>query len=153
MNIYLMRHAESVYQDSDDLSPLSEKGAQDIERIANFISPLRLPAKIFHSQKLRAKQTAERLAQGLIVLDEITERSDLNPEDSVITMAEELNEMETDVLLVGHMPFMGKLASQLVYRNSELDVVTFHKGTLVCLTQVGYRQWAIDWVIHPDLIS
>lgn len=152
MNIYLMRHGDAVYQGSDDLSPLSGQGKQDIDAIAKFILPWRLHARVFHSEKLRAKQTAERLSAGFIV-ESITERAGLSPSDSIIAMVDELNEMNSDTLLVGHMPFMGRLVSQLLYQNAGQDVMNFHKGTLVCLQLISYRQWAIDWVIHPELVS
>ncbi len=152
MNIYLVRHGDAVYQDSDDLSPLSAKGEHDIDTLAKFLLPLQLRARVFHSEKLRAKQTAERLAVSMIVNDTVTFREGLSPCDSVLSIANELNEADTDTMLVGHMPFMGKLASQLLYQNENRDVVNFHKGTIVCLQLIGYGQWVIDWVIHPGII-
>ncbi len=132
MNIYLVRHGDAVYQHPDDLSPLSTKGEKEIDALAKFILPLQLRARVFHSQKLRAKQTAERLAAGILLDGEIISREGLSPSDPVLPIVKELNDVVADTLLVGHMPFMGKLASQLLYQNTDREVIEFHKGTMMC---------------------
>ncbi len=153
MNVYLMRHGDAVYQNPDDLSPLSDRGKEAIDAVAKFILPLKLTLRVFHSQKLRAKQTAERISAGIILDAPMIGREGLNPNDSVISMAEELDEADSDVLLIGHMPFMGRLVSQLLYQNADHDVVSFHKGTLLCLKRIGYGQWILEWVIHPGIVG
>lgn len=152
MNIYLARHGDATYQYPDDLSPLSAKGEKDITALASFLLPLRLEVTLFHSGKLRAQQTAERLAASLILNGAISMHAGLNPTDPVLPIANELNTGISNIMLVGHMPFMGKLASQLVHKNPHQDAVTFHKGTLVCLQQIGNAEWVIDWVLHPGIL-
>jgi len=152
MNIYLARHGDAIYQHPDDLSPLSTKGEKDIDTLAKFLLPLQLEVTIFHSGKLRAQQTAERLAAGVILNGAITTHEGLNPTDPVLPIANELNEGISDVMLVGHMPFMGRLVGQLINKNANQDVVAFHKGTLLCLQYTGNAEWVIDWVLHPGII-
>lgn len=153
MHIYLARHGDAIYQYPDDLSPLSTKGEKDIDALAKFLLPLQLQVTIFHSGKLRAQQTAERLAAGVILNGAITVHEGLNPMDSVLPIANELNNGISDVMLVGHMPFMGKLAGQLINKNANQDVVAFHKGTILCLEHTGNAEWVIDWVLHPGIMK
>lgn len=152
MNIYLARHGDAIYLHPDDLSPLSAKGEKDIDTLAKFLLPLQLEVTLFHSGKLRAQQTAERLAAGVILNGAITIHEGLNPMDPVLPIANELNEGISNVMLVGHMPFMGKLAGQLVNKDADQDVVAFHKGTLICLQYTGNAEWVIDWVLHPGML-
>lgn len=42
MKLYLVRHGESETTGSDDERSLSTKGKEDIERLSNFISHLKL---------------------------------------------------------------------------------------------------------------
>jgi phosphohistidine phosphatase len=153
MNIYLVRHGDTIYKHPDDLSPLSEKGEKEIDALAKFLAPLQLRVSIFHSRKLRAQQTAERLAAGLIVNGALTPRDGLAPGDSVLPVAHELDEATTDIMLVGHMPFMTRLATQLLNHDINQDVVTFHRGTILCLERINKREWVIDWVVHPSCIQ
>ena len=46
------------------MRPLSESGREDVQRVAEYVEKLDIKANIiFHSGKLRAKQTAEIVAE------------------------------------------------------------------------------------------
>ena len=152
MHLYLARHGECS---STSLEPsLSEQGKKDIQKLSSLLKPLNIQIEnIFHSGKLRAKQTAELLQQNILCSHEITEKQGLNPNDDVVYWAEQLIHFKHDILLVGHLPFMSKLVSQLITNNEQPEVVHFHPGTFVCLEHFGDARWAIDFVIHPSLIQ
>lgn len=152
MKIYLLRHGDGIATGSDDERPLSGKGKSDIQHLANFISPLKLSiAYLLHSKKFRAQQTAKILSSGITINKGIETRSELDPLAFVGDMIEEIYARNEDLLLVGHMPFMGKLAAQLMIGNKEKDIVAFKTGTMLCLEQVENRQWIIRWMINPEL--
>jgi len=60
MDIYIVQHAQSKPSEQDPTRPLSEEGLSNIERVAAHAARFRLSVDhIYHSGKLRAKQTAE----------------------------------------------------------------------------------------------
>lgn len=66
MKLYLVQHGEAKRKEEDPSRPLTNKGIKDAEKVAKYISKLEVKAKkIFHSGKLRAKQTAEIYAKHL----------------------------------------------------------------------------------------
>lgn len=66
MRLYLVQHGEAKKEEEDPLRPLSERGREDVQRVAKYVEKLDIKASIiFHSGKLRAKQTAEILAEKL----------------------------------------------------------------------------------------
>lgn len=154
MKLYLVRHGESIALGSDDKRPLSEKGEADIQSLANFISPLKLQvAHIFQSPKRRAQQTAEILSSKIVIANGIETKAELDPMASLNNILEELFVLNEDVLLVGHMPFLGKLVAKLITGNENKDIVSFKAGSMVCLEQIESEQWVILWMLNPELFS
>jgi phosphohistidine phosphatase len=63
MLLYLVQHAESLSKEEDPTQSLSEKGMKDIKKVANYVAGLNIKInQIFHSEKLRALQTAQILS-------------------------------------------------------------------------------------------
>jgi phosphohistidine phosphatase len=54
-------------------------------------------------------------------------------------------------MLVGHLPFLSILASQLILGREEPDVVNFPAATLVCLDRGSSGLWAVSWMVTPGL--
>lgn len=154
MKIYLMRHGEAESPAVNPQCPLSHAGKMDIKNITtNFLTHLLSDiTHIYHSEKLRAQQTAEIINSHIAFNGLMRVHNNMNPNDSVILLADEINHSATDLLFVGHMPFLGKLASQLVMQNDQNDLVLFRTGTVVCLERINHSMnWLIQWVINPDL--
>ena len=107
--------------------------------------------RVAHSGKLRAQQTAELLATALApgTVPEIM--TGLNPNDPVEPMARGIADWTSDVMLVGHLPFMGKLAARLVAGDERRPVAAFVPGTVVCLEQAEAGDWVIAWMVRPEL--
>jgi len=152
MKIYLMRHGDALVGGDDNERSLSERGKADLNRIAKFITPLKIEvSQMLHSKKRRARQTAEILASAIVVQNAIQSREGLDPLESVIPLADEIETWNDDTLLVGHMPFMGKLASFLVTGNENRNTVSFQTGSIVCLEKLDPHWWIINWVLSPEL--
>ena len=66
-------------------------------------------------------------------------------------MADTAQDQMDRTMLVGHMPFMGKLVSRLVSGNDSGHLVRFTPGTVVCLEKNETSGWAIAWMICPEL--
>jgi phosphohistidine phosphatase len=73
---------------------------------------------------------------------------DMNPNDPVESWVERIEGFEQDAMLVGHMPFLGKLASRLVTGKEDSNVVFFHSGAVVCLERTEEGQWGIIGMVR-----
>ena len=59
---------------------------------------------------------------------------------------------EGDVMLVGHLPFLAKLASLLVTGSSEIPVFAFQNSGIVCLDRPpDSPTWLIKWTLMPAI--
>lgn len=153
MKLYLARHGDSSIISSDDERPLSEIGIRDVKNLADVIAPQQIPvAHIFHSKKKRARETAEILASAFQFTGELQTRNELDPMADISIIMQEIAALNADVLLVGHMPFMGKLAGLLLAKNEYSNVVNFATATLLCLEQVERDQWTINWMLSPVIM-
>ena len=113
MTLYLMRHGETVPEERDPTRPLSVKGRAEVEATARALLKEKANIEeIWHSTKLRAKQTAERIAQ-ILGIKNVIEKEGLKPFDPPAPIAELLKTSNKNILIAGHMPFLGELASLL----------------------------------------
>jgi len=152
--LYLVQHAEPKRKEEDASRPLSDKGWKDIKKIAEYAKDhLHINIEqIVHSGKLRAKQTAEVLAEYLnpkeMVIDE-----NLAPLANPKVWQKRLAERTKDIMLAGHLPHLGKLASILLVDNEDKGVITFRMGGIVCFEREQEGCWTILWMITPEIIS
>ena len=102
----------SVEEEVNPERPLSERGRNDVERLAQFLAASGMGVqRLYHSGKLRARQTAELLAARIGSVDAIEASPGLNPNDAVEPIAERIAAWREDTLLVGHLPFMARLVA------------------------------------------
>lgn len=149
MKLYLVRHGK-YHINAQQLDELDREGKQEIENLAAFLKPLQINvAHIFHSTKLRAKQTAELLGPSFQCQHGIQEREGLAPTDEINLIKEEIESAGQDILLVGHLPFMSRLVSKLVLGDENKEIMLFYTSTMACLVTDG-QQWLIEWVVNPD---
>ncbi len=153
MLLYLVQHAEAKKEEIDPARPLSEKGIQDIQKVATYLSQLNFALhKIFHSKKLRAKQTAEVLAGNLKPLKGISEVEGLSPLDDPDTWAGRLKDIPEDVMLVGHLPHLGRLTSLLLSGDANKNIVSFKMAGVVCIKRDEEGEWSLQWMLTPEII-
>lgn len=114
MKLYLVHHGEALAPDVDLRRPLSSRGAQKAARLANAAAARgAAPAVVWHSGKLRAKQTAEAFWRACNALAEFGATRDLQPDDSPTFMRDRLRFESRDVMLVGHFPMLPRLLAEL----------------------------------------
>lgn len=153
MRLYLVQHAKAEPKDVDPQRPLTEEGRQDIKKVAAFIKPLYLCVDyLWHSGKTRAAQTAEVLAEAIETRKQMAAREGLAPNDDVEAVRDEIVSAQQDIMLVGHLPFVGKLASLLLSGSESSNIVAFKQGSIVCLNYSDENQWQINWMITPELL-
>jgi phosphohistidine phosphatase len=153
MRLYLVQHGEAVPEEVDPARPLSEVGRSDVAHMARFLAAGGMCiGQVLHSGKARAEQTAVLLAAALAPGHTPAARSGLNPKDPTDGIARAVAAWDEDAMLVGHLPFMAKLASRLVAGRDDAGVVAFQPGTVVCLERGDQHHWSIAWMIRPELL-
>ncbi len=152
MKLYLVQHAKAASEQVDPQRPLTEEGRSDIQKVATFIKSSNLCVDyLWHSGKKRAEQTAKILAEA-IKIKTLTIHDGLGPNDDVKAFKDELISVNGDIMVVGHLPFLSKLAS-LVLAGAELaNTVAFKNAGIVCIDRYDKNQWQIDWFVTPELI-
>jgi phosphohistidine phosphatase len=154
MKVYLVRHGEAVSSGVDPQRPLSEQGRAEIRKVASFIKPLKISVEhIWHSGKLRAAQTAEILADSVEAENSCSEHEALSPNDDVTVIADELDAYNTNLMIVGHLPFLAYLTSLLTTGSETTDVAAFDAGSIACLNRSDPGRWQIEWMITPEFLA
>lgn len=154
MLLHLVQHAEAKSKDIDPSRGLSEKGINDIKKVAEYAAKLKVSVnRIIHSGKMRALQSAQVLAEHISVNTEVIESDGLAPMDDPGIWHERLVEMQEDIMLVGHLPYMAGLSGLLVCGNKEKGAVNFEMGCIVCLKRSDAGSWAFEWIIKPGMIN
>ena len=153
MRLYLAQHGEATPKSVDPERRLTEKGRHDTGKVAAFLRPLGLAVTaVWQSGKPRARQTAEILAGALDAKGGVVERTGLAPNDPVAPVAEEVRGSAEDTMIVGHMPFLGKLAGRLFAGEESTGVVAFRNGGVVCLARTDEGGWDVLWAVTPDVL-
>ena len=150
MFLYLSQHAEARNKEEDPERNLTEKGHLDIEAVAHHLKRLNIEVQqIFHSGKTRAQSTARVLAQHLQPSAGLTAAPGLAPLDDPEIWAERVADLKENILLVGHLPHMGKLAALLMSGDKNRKLINFQMGSVIQLRRMEPGQWALDWMIVP----
>jgi len=156
MQIYLVQHGESQPEEIDPERRLTENGARAVQRVADFLRTsggLHVDA-IWHSGKARAQQTAELLGPATRAGEgALMQHDGLAPKDAVEPIKRELEQGNSNVMIVGHLPFLGRLAALLLTGNADNDVVAFQFGCVVCLKRGDSGRWKLEWMMVPELLG
>lgn len=112
MRVYLVQHGQSKSEEEDPQRRLTPQGIGEVQKVADFLRPLELGLDaIWHSDKARAQQTAELLAAAVSASDRVIQREGLGPKDQVAPIRQALEKAGGDVMIVGHLPFLGNLSA------------------------------------------
>ncbi|HAS54733.1 MAG TPA: hypothetical protein DCS42_11745 [Nitrospiraceae bacterium] len=76
----------------------------------------------------------------------------LDPMDEPGIWMSRLDEEKQPIMLVGHLPYMGRLASVLLCGNSEKETITFTAGSMLCLHRSTEGAWTVQWMITPAML-
>jgi len=149
--IYLVQHAQAKTEQEDPERGLTEKGFADIEKTAKFLSSLKISVdKIFHSSKKRAVQTAEVLSKYLKPKNVVVDNN-LNPLDEPEVWYEKISKLEENIMIVGHLPHLEKLASLLLCKDKTKKIVNFKMAGVVCIKKEE-QNYSVEWIIIPEIL-
>jgi phosphohistidine phosphatase len=149
MRLYLVHHGDAVGPDVDPMRPLSERGRADVGSLASRAAAHGVkPEVIWHSGKLRARQTAELFRQACQPLAECTAARGLQPDDPPHWAVDLLIEETRSVMLVGHMPHLPRLLRLLVAGRPDAGFPDFPPHGIVELW-AEKRGWVEAWRDGP----
>lgn len=151
-NIILWRHADALpISDSvpNDISrPLSKEGLQQAKKMAEWLNRY-LPKDTItiSSNAVRSKQTAQALTNDFMLSD------GLAPGVSLISVLETINGFSnnnlaaTNLLIVGHQPWLGQLADYLLNRMPAAEGLHIKKAAVWWFKQrTGQPSGAFDLI-------
>jgi len=161
MNLYLLRHGIAAANDDpenvpDNDRPLTPKGIKRMRKAAKGLRRMGIPFdSILTSPLVRARQTAEIVAQALGLGDHLEEISGLAPGNSVSDLWSSLTPYKDHehLLLVGHEPFLSTTLGYLLTHDEKRSVaVVFKKGGL-CRVEIDAlppnKAAALHWLLTP----
>ena len=152
MLLYLVQHAEAKKEEEDPERGLTDKGYRDIARSAVHAQKLGVKVSvIYHSGKKRAGQTAQVLADYLKPEKGATKTDNLAPLDDPAAWSKRISEMNEEIMLVGHLPYLAKLSGLLLCGVKERMFVDFKMAGIVCLKRFDDGRWALEWMITPEM--
>ncbi len=150
MAIFLVQHGVSLPKNKDPGKGLSKTGVSDTVKIAQVAKMYQIPVlKIVHSGKKRAEQTARIFAEefeGSLPCEQI---SGINPMDDVTEFGDKIDP-KSNVMIVGHLPFMEKLVSYLATGDMGQKIYKCQNSGIVCLDHEE-DYWFIKWTLNPDI--
>lgn len=151
MELYLVRHGEAYPEGADAQRSLTERGRRQVKTVAEFARSRGIrPVQIRHSGKLRAEQTAGILAESLGLEDEVVAVGGMGPNDDVRNVADILEAGDGPVMLVGHLPFLSRLASLLLCGDPDREIVGMGTAAMLGLIRTA-ESWRIQWMVTPAL--
>jgi phosphohistidine phosphatase len=155
MEIYLMQHGQAFSEEADPERSLTPEGEDQIVASAKALQNIGISLDlVVASPKKRARQTAEIVARRLdYPVDDIKVTETLQPTapapDAIAFLR--AYEDKTRVLLAGHLPSLGEIASDLLSEGSKV-AIHFSMGG-VCRIDVDLLERGsgeLKWVIAPE---
>jgi phosphohistidine phosphatase len=144
--IYLVHHADAVPASVDPQRPLSGLGRAHADLLASRAAGRDVrPDVIWHSGKLRARQTAEAFWRVCNPLAELSAIRGMQPADPPSWIRDQVVREPRVVMLVGHMPHLPRLLTLLVTGKEE-QLLEFPLHGLVAIdveNGIGKELWRL----------
>ena len=105
------------------------------------------PVVVWHSGKLRARQTAQAFWQACNALAEFSATPDLQPDDPPSRMRDRLRGETRDILIAGHFPHLPRLLSLLLTGRADLTGPFPQHGIVALERAAETDSWKEIWRI------
>lgn len=153
MEILLVRHGEAESELVNPAQPLRERGKTAVACVARLAAAAGVAvAEIRHSSKLRAKQTAEILAEHLRPVRGLREVDYLEPMADPGKAHEAIESAVEPLMLVGHLPQLARLTSLVLVGDPHRQMVRFVPGTIARVERAE-RGWVLSLFLTPEIIG
>ena len=146
MRLLLVHHAQAVDAQEDTRQPLSAVGRAQADAMAQTAAARgEKPAVVWHSGKLRTKQTAEAVWRACNALAQFGATRDVQPTDHPRYFGERLVGETRDLAVVGHMPHLDRLLTFLLAAGAEAPAPFPTHGVVVLESDDQGRTWREVW--------
>ena len=148
--IVLVHHGDALGPEVDPMRPLSTPGRAASARLAAAAAARGVsPDEVWHSGKLRARQTAELFWRACNPLAAFSAARGLQPTDPPRWMRDQLAEDSRSILLVGHMPHLARLLRVLCGEPPDGVATDFPLHGCVALERHG-DTWKELWRLQSE---
>jgi phosphohistidine phosphatase len=149
VRLYLVHHGDAVAPEIDPQRPLSATGRAAVGALAAAAAQRGVrPDAVWHSGKLRARQTAEILWRACNPLAEFAAVRGLQPTDPPAWIVDRLSGDTREILCIGHLPNIARLLRTLVAGRDDAPVDLPPHG-LVALEADQDGTWRERWRLDP----
>lgn len=152
MRYYFVRHGIAAdLAPSDFARELTPRGRRRVGKAAKVMKALGIiPACIYASPRLRARQTAEIIAAELGMAAVLAEEVDFGFDIAAVKRLSRRLPAESDVMFVGHNPNMSLIVHQLTGAN-----VSMKKGGLARIDVIHHQaqHGELVWLIAPKVFD
>jgi len=152
MKLYLVRHGEALDKSIDPERGLSDRGKRDAGKVGHYLGAredAKNVAEVRSSTKARAVQTAGILGSELGSHVKKRSLSGLAPNDPVEPVADEMERLADDIMLVGHLPFLPTLAARLLAGARPDESMVFPTAGVLILERDADGVWNVVKQIDP----
>ena len=150
MRLYLVQHGDALTKEVDPERQLSAQGQADIERLATWLVTNDISvSRICHSGKTRARQTAELLGSVLETGGVLRLTEGLGPNDPPEVFLQGLQNVEEDILVVSHLPFVSRVLSQAVTGSPDQQLAQFRPGSIAVVEREKDGAWFLIFFSWP----
>lgn len=158
MEIYLMQHGQAFSEEADPERSLTPEGEHQIDKSGRALRKMGVAFDlIVTSPKKRARQTAHIVAKHVSYpADDIKTTETLQPKSTgseAITFLRAYEDKRS-VLMAGHLPSLGEIASALLAEGVDVPI-HFEMGG-VCRIDVDLRQAGpgeLQWYLKPAQLN
>jgi len=147
--LFLVHHGDAVGPDVNPMRPLSDRGRVQVDMLAQKAAERGAkPDVIWHSGKLRARQTAEAYWKRCNPLAAFSATRGLQPTDPTNWIADAIVGDTRGMLLAGHFPHMPRLLARLLTGDPDAGPVDFPLNGIVAIEEVEGK-WIERWRLKP----
>ena len=144
MFVYLVHHGDALGPNVDPQRPLSSLGHRQVEVLSREAAVLPVcPAVIWHSGKLRARQTAQIYWKACNPVAEFSATRWMQPDDPPL-LADLLQVETRDVMLVGHIPHLERLRLRLLQESTSQSFPSHGAVALERLSTGWTECWRLE---------
>jgi len=145
LRLVLVHHGDAVGPDVDPRRPLSTVGQEHVARLSAAAASLGArPTVVWHSGKLRARQTAEAFWRACNALADFSATRDLQPDDPPEWIRDRLRGETRDILIAGHFPHLPRLLRILAGENEAAAPFPQHGAVALESLDQG-ESWREEW--------
>jgi phosphohistidine phosphatase len=147
MIVLLIHHAAAVSPYEDPQRPLTEAGHQHALRLAELVKARDfVPALIWHSGKLRGRQTGHAFLQVCAPFAKFTMVKGVSPDDAPAAAVTSIQRESQDLAIVGHWPHLPALLRLLAPDSAPMP----QHGAVALQTDDDGVTWRELWRESPS---